>query len=55
MKDYIQLQENNPATNTRAIQSLEVASPFIVTQLTSRNSSTTHPAEWDAHLLSAEL
>lgn len=51
----LQLKENHPAINTRAIQALEVASPFTVPQLTSRNSSLTYPAEWDAHLLSAGL
>lgn len=39
--ERLQLKENCPATNTRAIQALEVASPFTVTQLTHRKSSPT--------------
>lgn len=37
----LQLKENCLATNTRAIQSLEVALPFTVAQLTRRKSSPT--------------
>lgn len=51
----LQLKENHSAIHTRAIQALEVVSPFTVPQLTSRNPSPTHPAEWDVHLLSAGL